>query len=54
MIIGVREVVWPRMQAEGRWMVGDISIKIKLTAFCMHLTLFNQVDVYVEFCYLLS
>ena len=35
-------------------MVGDISIKIKLTAFCMHLTLFNQVDVHVEFCYLFS
>ena len=35
-------------------MVGDFIIKIKLTAFCMHLTLFNQlqVDVYVEFCYL--
>ena len=33
-------------------MVGDISINIKLTAFCMHLTLFNQVqvDVHVEFC----
>ena len=33
-------------------MVGDISIKIKLTAFCMHLTLFNQVqvDVHAEFC----
>ena len=35
-------------------MVGDISIKIKLTTFCMHLTLFNQVDVHVEFCYLFS
>ena len=35
-------------------MVGDINIKIKLTAFCMHLTLFNQVqvNVHVEFCYL--
>ena len=35
-------------------MVGDISIKIKLTAFCMHLTLFYQVqvDLHVEFCYL--
>ena len=34
--------------------VGHISIKIELTAFCMHLTLFNQieVDVHVEFCYL--
>ena len=36
--------------------VGRISVKIKLTAFCMHLTLFNQVqvDVHVEFCYLFS
>ena len=35
-------------------MVGDISIKIKLTAFCMHLTLFNQVqvNVHVAFYYL--
>ena len=34
--------------------VGDISVKIKLTASCMHLTLFNQVqvDVHVDFCYL--
>ena len=34
--------------------VGHISVKIKLTAFCMHLTLFDQVqvDVHVEFCYL--
>ena len=32
--------------------MGHISIKIELTAFCMHLTLFNQVDVHVEFCYL--
>ena len=34
----------------------DISNKIILTAFCMHLTLFNQVqvDVHVEFCYLFS
>ena len=39
---------------EGGEGVGDISVKIKLTAFCMHLTLFNQVqvDVHVEFCYL--
>ena len=34
--------------------VGHISVKIKLTAFCMHLTLLNQVDVHVEFCYLSS
>ena len=34
--------------------IGHISVKIKLTAFCMHLTLFNQVDVHVEFCYLFS
>ena len=34
--------------------VGHISVKIKLTAFYMHLTLSNQlqVDVHVEFCYL--
>ena len=34
-------------------MVGQISIKIILTAFCMHLTLFNQVqvDVHVEFSF---
>ena len=39
---------------EGGEGVGHISVKIKLTAFCMHLTLFNQVqvDVHVEFCYL--
>ena len=32
--------------------MGDISINIKLTTFCMHLTLFNQVqvDVHVEIC----
>ena len=36
--------------------VGQISVKIILTAFCMHLTLFNQVqvDVHVEFCYIFS
>ena len=36
--------------------VGQISGKIILTAFCMHLTLFNQiqVDVHVEFCHLFS
>ena len=53
---------------EGRWHgqfrrtegggegVGQISVKIILTAFCMHLTLFNQVqvDVHVEFCYIFS
>ena len=39
---------------EGEEGVGHISIKIEFTAFCMHLTLFNQVqvDVHVEFCYL--
>ena len=39
---------------EGGEGVGHISVKIKLTTFCMHLTLFNQVqvDVHVEFCYL--
>ena len=36
--------------------VGQISVKIILTAFCMHLTLFNQVqvDVHVEYCYIFS
>ena len=36
---------------EGGGGVGHISVKIKLTAFCMHLTLFNQVqvDVHVDF-----
>ena len=34
--------------------VGDISVKIKLTTFCMHLTLCNQVDLHVEFCYFFS
>ena len=39
---------------EGEEGVGHISIKIELTAFYMHLTLFNQVqvDIHVEFCYL--
>ena len=37
---------------EGEEGVGHISVKIELTAFCMYLTLFNQVDVHVEFCYL--
>ena len=56
---------WKWTRAWGRWCgqgcrwkglegVGDISVQIKLTTFCMHLTLFNQVQVYVhvEFCYL--
>ena len=34
--------------------VGDISVRIKLTAFCLHLTLFKfnqvQADVHVDFC----
>ena len=55
----MREVAWPRQEegteggGEG---VGQISVKIILTAFCMHLTLFNQVqvDVHVEFCYIFS
>ena len=36
--------------------VGQISVKIILTAFYMHLTLFNQVqvDVHVESCYIFS
>ena len=52
--MGVREVVCKGCRKEGGGAVGDISIKIKLTTFCMHLTLFNQVqvDVHVEFCYL--
>ena len=43
-------------QQEEKEGVGDISVKIILTAFWMHLTLFNQVqvDVHVEFCYLFS
>ena len=58
---------WQWQRALGRWHgqgrtkgggegVGYISVKIILTAFCMHLTLFNQVqvDVHVEFCYLFS
>ena len=51
--------VWGRWCGQGcRWEggegVSDISVKIKLTAFYMHLTLFNQVqvDVHVNFCYL--
>ena len=45
-----------RRTAGGGEGVGDISVNIILTAFCMHLTLFNQVqvDVHVEFCYLFS
>ena len=43
-------------RTEGGEGVGQISVKIILTAFCMHLTLFNQVqvDVHVEFCYIFS
>ena len=52
----MREVAWPRQEDSRRRRVGDITVKIILTAFCMHLTLFNQVqvDVHVEFCYLFS
>ena len=41
---------------EEKGKVSLISVKIILTAFCMHLTLLNQVqvDVDVEFCYLFS
>ena len=54
--------MWGRWRGQGRRTggggegVGHISVKIILTAFCMHLTLFNQVqvDVHVEFCYLFS
>ena len=55
------ERAWGRWHGQGRTEgggegVGHISVKIILTAFCMHLTLFNQVqvDVHVEFCYLFS
>ena len=43
-------------QEDRRKRIGHISVKIILTAFCMHLTLFNQVqvDVHVKFCYLFS
>ena len=54
---GMMEVVWLRQDRRRRREgVGHISVKIKLAAFCMHLTLFNQVqvDVHVEFCYLFS
>ena len=51
-IMGVREVVWQGCRRKGEEGVGHISVKIELTAFCMHLTLFNQVDVHVVFCYL--
>ena len=37
----VREVVWLRMQVGRRRRVGHISVKIKLTAFCLHLTLLH-------------
>ena len=51
---------WGRWHGQGRGTegggegVGQISVKIILTAFCMHLTLFNQVqvDVHIEFCYI--
>ena len=46
-------VGWNRRDGGGEG-VGHISVKITLTAFCMHLTLFNQVGVHVEFCYLFS
>ena len=63
-----QESSWQWQRAWGRWHgqgritegggegVGQISVKIILTAFCMHLTLFNQVqvDVHVEFCYIFS
>ena len=39
--MGVREVVWLRMQAGRRKGVGHISVKIKLTALCLHLTLLH-------------
>ena len=47
---------WGRRMEGGGEGVGQISVKIILTAFCMHLTLFNQVqiDVHVEFCYIFS
>ena len=53
---GMREVVWLRQERRGGEGVGHISVKIKLTTFCMHLTLLNQVqvDVHVKFCYLFS
>ena len=49
------ERAWGRWHGRGRTEgggegVGHISVKIILTAFCMHLTLLNQVDVHVEFC----
>ena len=56
----MREVAWSRQEDSRRTAggegVGHISVKIILTAFCMHLTLFNQVqvNVHVEFCYLFS
>ena len=53
-IMGVRRWCGQGYRREGEEGVGHISIKIELTAFCMHLTLFNQVQVDgpVEFCYL--
>ena len=52
---------WKWTRAWGRWCsrgcgwkggegVGHIRVKIKLTTFCMHLTLFNQVQVDVHVC----
>ena len=41
MMMGLREVVWPRCRWEGGEGVGHISVKIKLTAFCLHLTLLH-------------
>ena len=40
-MMGVREVVWPRMQVGRGEGVGHISVKIKLTAFCLHLALLH-------------
>ena len=50
----MREVCGQGRTEGGGERVGQISVKIKVTTFCMHLTLFNQVqvDVHVEFCYL--
>ena len=40
-MMGVTEVLWPRMQVGRRRRVGHISVKIKLTTFCLHLTLLH-------------
>ena len=50
--MGMRRWCGRGCRREGEEEVGHISVKIELAAFCMHLTLFNQVDVHVEFCYL--